>query len=188
MAAYLDPVSHKYLDENEKRDAKFYISQVKSSVRFDTSASETSGASGNEEMPSSSFDRMIANIQKDDEDDQLKAPSSSKQKQAKKKRTKAKSIKEELTCYEGFLLQYQGLEFKEFWSMTSMAKELPKLSVIARRTNTSSPTSAPSESTFSIAGYHQRQHRSSLNSVTLRYEMITRQIKKIDAILESFNS
>jgi hypothetical protein len=104
MAAYLDPVSHKYLDENEKRGAKFYISQVKSSVRFDTSASEKSGASGNEGMPLSSFDRIIANIQKDDEDDQFIAPSSSKQKQAKKKRTKAESIKEELTCYEGFLL------------------------------------------------------------------------------------
>ena len=91
------------MDEEEKRDAKFYIRQVKSCVRFDTSASETSGASGNEEMPSSSFDKLISNIQKDEEDDQLKesqAPSSSKQTQAKKnKRTKAKSIKEELTCF-----------------------------------------------------------------------------------------
>ena len=72
-----------------------------------------------------------------------------------------------------------------FW-VSKNRREYPLLFVEALKYNTMCSLSSPSESTFSISGYHQRHQRQRLKPKTLRYEMIARQTAKIESIFKKF--
>lgn len=63
-------------------------------------------------------------------------------------------------------------QFENFWKTNELM--LPKLASLVRCYCMMPITSVASESAFSIAGYVQRKHRSSISPTTLRYLMLLR--------------
>ena len=94
-----------------------------------------------------------------------------------------KTIVEEIIKFDSLMLTLPtSSSFKSFWSSQVQA-EFPLLFQSALKFNTICASSAPSESYFSIANYQVRKERSNLDSKTLRYEMIAKQIDKLNSIL-----
>ena len=93
--------------------------------------------------------------------------------------TRQRSIKEELAFYLDRVQACQS--FQDFWS--SYEFELSHLAALVRAYNIRPTASVASESLFSIAGYVQRKHRSSLVSNTLRYSMVLRDRADLAALV-----
>lgn len=81
-----------------------------------------------------------------------------------------RSFKEQLAFYVDRVQEYRV--FEDFWN--TYQHVLPEMTSLVRSYNIRPASSVASESLFSIAGYVQRKHRSSLASDTLRYSMILR--------------
>ncbi|CAF2042013.1 unnamed protein product [Rotaria magnacalcarata] len=84
--------------------------------------------------------------------------------------TKIFTMTEEICYYLSTVTENQTLN--QYWN--SNKSRLLLLSSIVRRYNVICASSMPSESAFSVSGFIQRKHRSSLAPETLRYLMILR--------------
>lgn len=81
-----------------------------------------------------------------------------------------RSLREQLAFYVDRVQEWKV--FEGFWNLHH--RDLPDMASLARSYNIAPASSVASESLFSIAGYVQRKHRSSLAANTLRYSMVLR--------------
>ncbi len=173
MAAYLDPKTNHHLSEHDKNEAKRHIKSLFNNRRSLRPGNPLS----NESLSNQN------NAEEIEDGDPFENFMSTLEQSSSRTKTRSKTIIEEIISFEAKLLSFpQRSEdlFKKFWKLAE--NELPLLYKLSIKFNTFCSGSVPSESSFSVAGYQQRKERSSLDSKTLRFEMIARQIDKLNEI------
>ena len=93
--------------------------------------------------------------------------------------TRLLSIEDELTLFTQSIQMFKG-NFSSFW--IHHRSRFTRLYRVAQRVNIIPATSVASESTFSIAGFVARKQRSSLTSNSLRYLMVLKESRRLDAL------
>lgn len=87
--------------------------------------------------------------------------------------TKLYTIQQEIGYYISSI--DKNTEFQEYWNKNQ--HHLPILSRMVKHFCIMPITSIASETAFSMAGYIQRKHRSSLSATTLRYSMLLKNLE-----------
>lgn len=89
------------------------------------------------------------------------------------------SIDDEIVLFCQSIQRFKG-DFSSFW--VQQRSRFTRLHQIAQRVNIIPATSVASESVFSIAGFVARKQRTSLTSNSLRYLMVLKESRNLDAL------
>ncbi|CAF3321825.1 unnamed protein product [Rotaria sp. Silwood2] len=170
IASFLNPTTYFYLHEDEKfiKKAKQLIVLKSKSEKFaSTHLSSSNSITSARSIPKMVKKPLLA-IETFLSNCEALLPTSSSTSS-----TKIFTIHQEIGYYISSI--EKETDFQEYWNKNQ--NYLPILSRMVRHYCIITITSVASESAFSIAGYIQRKHRSSLSARTLRYSMILQNLE-----------
>ncbi|CAF4967963.1 unnamed protein product, partial [Rotaria sp. Silwood1] len=170
IASFLNPTTYFYLHEDDK-----FIKRAKQLIVLKSKSEKFASArlsSSNSTPLTSSIPKMVKKpllaIEKFLSNCEALLPTSSSIPS-----TKIFTIQQEIGYYISSI--EKETDFQEYWNKNQ--HYLPILSRMVRHYCIMPITSVASESAFSMAGYIQRKHRSSLSATTLRYSMILQNLE-----------
>ncbi|CAF0754591.1 unnamed protein product [Brachionus calyciflorus] len=176
IASFLNPISNKYLNFEEKNEVEKEIVKLFPNMR--------------RKDQTTSQNKIQVNTNKDNsnvEQNSWKSFEIACGYEEHEERPNHKnglinlSIKDELSQFS-LLVRENTDELESFWKK-NMAL-LPKLASLVKKISIIPGSSVASESAFSVANFNERKERSSLSSRNLRFSILLREMDKIEKLVE----